>query len=196
MALAIVSDFDFIRGVRAGDSEAFSPLVRKYQDRLLRHITRRVKDCEVAKDLCQEVWFRAYRGIETFRCESSFYAWVYRIAENVISDHFRKPQHDTEPLHLIDEGRITDTAACPSVYIERAELRSQLREAIRDLPPMRRRVFLLYYHHELPIKAIASRLNRSEGTIKTHLRNARLQLRLVLTASLDRQRREDVCVST
>ncbi len=180
-----MSDFEFILRVRAGDSEAFSPLVRKYQDRLLGHITRRVKDSETSKDLCQEVWLRAYRGIETFRCESSFYSWLYRIAENVIIDFFRKQKDDTEPLHLIDEGRITATAACPSVYIERAELRSQLREAIRDLPPMRRRVFCLYYHQELPIKAIASRLNRSEGTIKTHLRNARSQLRLVLTASLD-----------
>ena len=89
---------------------------------------------------------------------------------------------DTEPLHLIDEARITETEVCPSVCLERAELRSQLREAMRDLPPMRRRVFLLYYHHELPIKAIASRLNRSQGTIKTHLRNARSQLRDLLTA--------------
>ena len=149
------------------------------------HITRRVKDVETAKDLCQEVWFKAYRGINTFRCESSFYAWVYRIAENVIIDHFRKQPHETEPLHMIDEGRITATAACPSVYIERAELRSQLRDAIADLPPMRRRVFCLYYHHELPIKAIATRLNRCEGTIKTHLRNARLQLRDLLSAVRD-----------
>ena len=190
-----MSDFDFILRVRAGDSEAFSPLVRKYQERLLGHIQRRVKDAEVAKDLLQEVWLKAYRGIETFRCESSFYAWVYRIAENVIIDHFRKQKHETEPLHLIDEDRITATSPCPSLALERAELRGHLRSAIRDLPPMRRRVFCLYYHQELPIKAIARRLNRSEGTIKTHLRNARLQLRLVLTASLDRSSRESVCVS-
>ncbi len=106
------------------------------------------------------------------------------VSETVIIDLFRKQQHETEPLHLIDEGRITATAACPSVYIERGELREHLREAIADLPPMRRRVFCLYYHHELPIKAIATRLNRSEGTIKTHLRNARLDPQERLSADL------------
>ena len=169
-----------IKRTQHGETEAFSELVRKYQDRLYRHITRRVKDVETARDLCQEVWLKAYRGIDTFRCESSFYAWVYRIAENVIIDFFRKQKDDTEPLHLIDEARITETDVCPSRDVLRAELRSQLREAIRDLPPMRRRVFCLYYHHELPIKAIATRLNRSQGTIKTHLRTARRQLRDLL----------------
>ena len=171
----LTNETDLITHTQAGDPEAFSPLVRKYQARLFNHIKGRVKDTELAKDLCQEVWLKAYRGIETFRCESSFYAWVYRIAENVIIDFFRKQKHDTEPLHLIDEDRITATGACPSVSVLRAECRSRLREAIRDLPPMRLRVFCLYYQ-ELPIKAIASRLNRSEGTIKTHLRNARHQL--------------------
>ena len=158
-----MSDFDFILRVRAGETEAFSPLVRKYQQRLLRHLERRVSDPETAKDLTQEVWLKAYRAIQTFRAESAFSSWLYRIAENVCIDFFRKQKHDTEPLHVIAEDRITATEACPSRALERAELRSRLRDAIRDLPPMRRRVFCLYYHQELSIKAIASRLNRSEG---------------------------------
>ena len=79
------------------------------------------------------------------------------------------------------------TCPCPSREIERDELRKQLRTAIEHLTTLRREVFLLYYHHELPIKAIAHRLNRSEGTIKTHLRNARLQLQELLTPYLKLQ---------
>lgn len=170
-----------IEATQQGDRDAFNPLVRKYHRNIYTHIHRRVKDVEVAKDLSQEVWLRAYRGIGGFRRESGFSSWVYRIAENVCIDYFRK-QHDTdtEPLHLIDPSRLLSTAACPSRDLLRAELRQNLRAAIAELPPMRRRVFLFYYHHELPIKTIAHRLNRSSGTIKTHLRNARRDLRELL----------------
>ena len=65
--------------------------------------------------------------------------------------------------------------------MERAELREHLQKALTALTPIRRRVFLLYYYHELSIKAIAAEIGRSEGTIKSHLRNARLQLQELLT---------------
>ena len=188
MALATsrtCEDTDLISRVLAGETTAFSPLVRKYHDRLFRHIHRRVRDVETAKDLTQETWFKAYRGIETYRCESGFYSWLYRIAENVCIDYFRKQKHAPDPLHEICERRITETHPCPSLAVERAELRQQLRDAIAELPPMRRRVFCLYYHFELPIKAIAKQLGRSEGTIKTHLRNARAQLRDHMTANTE-----------
>ncbi len=177
-----LDDKHLITRTQQGETEAFSPIVGKYQDRLYRHIRSRVKDPEIAKDLTQDTWLRAFRGIQTFRCESAFYSWLYRIAENVIKDHFRKQKHrDTDPLHTVDEHRITDTHTCPSRDIERQELRQHLRTAIAQLTPLRRRVFCLYYHHELPIKAIAHRLSKSEGTIKSHLRNTRLQLRECLT---------------
>ena len=181
------SDFDVIERTQQGETEAFGPLVVKYHDRLYRHIHRRVTDVELAKDLTQETWLKAFRAIHTFRAESAFSSWLYRIAENVCIDSFRKQKHASEPLHLIDEGRITVTCPCPSREIERDELRKQLRTAIEHLTTLRREVFLLYYHHELPIKAIAHRLNRSEGTIKTHLRNARLQLQELLTPYLKLQ---------
>lgn len=180
--------FDFdeqtqIQRAQAGDSDAFGCLVRKYHDRLSAHIQRRVTDADFAKDLTQQTWLKAFGGIAGFRCDSAFYSWLYRIAENVITDAFRKQkhQHGIEALHLIDPRRIRETHPCPSREIERCELRSKLRDAIAELTPIRRRVFRLYDIEKLPIKAIASRLNRSEGTIKTHLRNARLQLQELLT---------------
>ncbi len=182
--LLTLDETDHIRRAQQGDSEAFSPLVVKYHDRLLRHITRRVKDPNLAKDLTQETWLRAYRAIQSYRCESSFYSWLYRIAENVIIDHFRKQKPDTVPLHLCDENHITETHTCPSQAILRQELRETLKTALNCLTTLRREVFVLYYHQELPIKAIAARLNRSEGTIKSHLRNARLQIQEVLTPYL------------
>ena len=174
-----------IHRTQLGDLEAFSPLVVKYHDRLYTHIHRRVSDVEVAKDLSQEVWLRAFRGIKSFRRESALSSWLYRIAENVCIDYFRRQKHqDLEPLYLISELRITKRSPCPSRDSERQELRQHLRIAIAELTPLRR-VFCLYYHHELPIKAIAERLSKSEGTIKSHLRNALRQLQDLLTPYLN-----------
>ncbi len=176
-----------IERTQSGDPEAFTPLVGKYQDRLYGHINGRVTDPELAKDLTQETWLRAFRAISSFRGDSAFYSYLYRIAENVCTDHFRRQKYNTEPLHLIDENRITETVPCPSQDVERAELREHLQKALTALTPIRRRVFLLYYHDELPIKAIAAEIGRSEGTIKSHLRNARLQLQEFLIPYLRNQ---------
>ena len=176
-----------IERTQSGDPEAFTPLVGKYQNRLYSHINRRVRDPELAKDLTQETWLRALRSISNFRGDAAFYSYLYRIAENVCTDHFRRQKYNTEPLHLIDENRITQTVPCPSRDLERAELRQLLQKALTTLTPIRRRVFLLYYHHELPIKAISAEIGRSEGTIKSHLRNARLQLQEFLMPYLRNQ---------
>ena len=122
-----------IRGAQNGETEAFNPLVGKYHARLYTYIHGRVRAPELAKDLVQEVWLKAFRGIHTYRCESGFYSWVYRIAENVIKDHFRRQTHACEPLHLIDENRITLTDTCPSQDIERKELRQLLKNALECL---------------------------------------------------------------
>lgn len=180
-------DFDeihFIERTQHGDTEAFTAVVVKYQPHIYNQILGAVKNTEIAKDLTQETWLKAFRSIKTFRSESAFSSWLYRIAENVCIDYFRKQKHDTEPLHLIDEIRITDTHPPPCRDLQRKELREMLRNVIAELTPIRKQVFLLYYIEELPIKTIAQRVNRSEGTIKSHLRNARLQLQEHLTPYL------------
>ena len=182
-----IDETSLITRTQHGDTEAFSPLVVEYYPRVYTHILGRVKDPEVTKDLTQETWLRAFRAIQRFRGESSFYSWLYRIAENVCTDYFRKQKHDTESLHTVDERCITQTHSDPSRDLERQELRAYLRAAIQHLTQRRKQVFLLYYAQDLSIKQIAARLNRSEGTIKTHLCNARLQLQEYLTPYLKNQ---------
>lgn len=179
----------FIIRTQQGDAEAFTPLVRKYHLKLYAYIFGRVKNAETAKDLTQDTWLKAFRGIHTFRGDSAFTSWIYRIAENVCIDFFRKQKirNDIEPLHVVDERRLTDTYPSPCQYIERQELRVYLRAGIHGLTQTRKRVFLLYYAQDLSIKQIATRLKKSEGTIKSHLRNARHQLRAFLTPYLENQ---------
>ena len=185
-------DFDeiaLLTRTRQGDTDAFNPLVLKYQPRIYTFINQQVKDTETAKDLTQETWLKAFRAIKTFRGDSTFASWLYRIAENVCIDYFRKQQkaYDIQPLHTVDERRITETHSDPCGDLERQELRIYIRAAIQHLTQTRKQVFLLYYAQDLSIKQIAIRLKKSEGTIKSHLRNARLQLQEYLTPYLKNQ---------
>ena len=90
-------------------------------------------------------------------------------------------------MHTVEETQIEKTYPDPGELLTRSELRQYLHDAIAALTPSRKRVFLLYYFEELSIKAIATHTGRSEGTVKTHLRNARLQLRELLTPYLKNQ---------
>ncbi len=182
-------DFDekqLIIRARQGNPQAFNPLVRKYHPKIYTYILGRVKSAETAKDLTQETWLKAFRALNTFRGDSAFSSWIYRIAENVCIDFFRKQrkEHALDPLHAVDERRITQTHPSPCRNLERQGLREQLQAALETLTPIRKHVFCLYYKEELPIKAIAQQLGRSEGTIKSHLRNTRLQLRGCLASYL------------
>lgn len=182
-------DFDeytLIERTQQGDAEAFTPLVSKHQHRLYTHIVGRIKDPETAKDLCQEAWLKAFLAIKTFRGDAAFYSWVYRIAENLCIDFLRKQKtsQDLAPLHAVDERQIIGPHPDPHQYLARKELQQELKTAIGRLPPTRKRVFLLRYGQELPIKAIARQLQRSEGTVKTHLYKAVRQLRELLTPYL------------
>lgn len=173
-----INEKHLIKRTQRGDIEAFNPLVRKYDSKIYTYIFGRIKSAETAKDLTQETWLKAFRAIHTFRGDSPFASWVYRIAENICIDFFRKQRnaHAVDPLHTIDERRLVDTHPAPCQDFERQELRAHLQAAIQHLTPIRKQVFRLYYEEGLPIKAIAARLKRSEGTIKSHLRNARLYL--------------------
>ena len=131
----------------------------------------RFKTPKSQKNLTQETFLKAFRAINTFRGDSAFYSWIYRIARNICIDFQRKQQGEQEidSLHTIDERRITDTHSDPGDILQKQELRQILRDAIAHLPPTRQRVFLLRYAEELPIKDIATRIKRSEGTVKNAL---------------------------
>ncbi|MDE0553126.1 MAG: sigma-70 family RNA polymerase sigma factor [Candidatus Poribacteria bacterium] len=178
-----LDDRTLITCTQAGDTEAFDSLVRKYQSRIYAYIHKRVRDAETTQNLTQETWLKAFRAIQTFRGDSCFYSWLYRIAENVCLDYFRKQKalFHIDPLHTINEHRIATFHPTPCDLLQRQELQEYLHAAIATLTPLRKQVFLLYYIEELPVKTIAIQLNKSEGTIKSHLRNARLQLQEHLT---------------
>lgn len=172
--------------VQNGNTEAFNPLVRKYQQKIYNLIYQRVGDRETAKDLCQEVFLKAWQALPSFKKQSAFYTWLYQIAVNCSIDFIRKRNKqilfacEELPRDGEDVLPMLQLQPSPCQILEKEELGHIIRKAVHQLPSGQRRAFRLRYFHELPIKKIASRLDKSESTIKTSLHHARQRLRDML----------------
>lgn len=181
-----LDEVELIARTQEGDTEAFTPIVHRYRQRIYRLIYRQVHDHETAEDLCQEVFLKAWQALPTFKRASRFYSWLHQIAVNCSIDFIRKQNrrivfaYETLPDNPDDVLQMTQTQSGPDEILETEELRDILRESVRQLSSCQRRVFYLYYRDELLIKEIASRLNKSENTIKAHLYNARQKLQQLL----------------
>ena len=173
-----------------GDVEAFNTLVLKYQDRIAKLVYKNIKDIETTKDLCQEVFLKAYKALPKFKGDSAFYSWLYRIAMNCCIDYLRQQKRrQTVPFDELTPGAddflLISRQPSPSHQVEMAELGEIIQEAVKQLPPKQQRVFKLRYDQMLQMKEIAMVTNRSEGTVKTHLYHAHRRLRELLRPYLE-----------
>ena len=109
---------------QSGDTEAFNPLVLKYQKKIYSLMYQRVRDQEAAKDLCQEVFLKAFKALPNFKGGSAFYSWIYRIAINCSIDFQRQrnrgkifPFEELSPENE-DMLKITDPHPSPDRILE------------------------------------------------------------------------------
>lgn len=192
------NDFDeaeLVARVQNGDTEAFTPLMYKYQEKIYNLIYRKVRDHETAEDLCQEVFLKAWQALPNFKGHSVFYSWLYQIAVNCSIDFLRKRDRQNVigfeelPQNADDTLQMTDVQPSPCEVLERKELGHIIRKAIRKLPSGQRSVIYLRHWEELSIKEIASRLGKSENTVKTYLHYARRKLQNMLRPYLQNETR-------
>ncbi len=178
-----LSDTELIQRTQNGDTQAFNPIVCRYQQRIYNLIYKRVRHSETAEDLCQEVFLKAWQALPNFRRGAAFYSWLHRIAINCSLDFLRRQKREIVfgvaelPETVADGLQIDGTHASPDEILEKEEFNHLLSVAVRRLSPIQRRVFNLRYQDGLKIKEIASRLSKAEGTIKTHLYQAHRKLR-------------------
>ena len=184
---------ELVTRAQNGDTEAFNPLLRKYQQKIFRLIYRQVHDHETAKDLCQEVFLKAWQALPKFNGQSVFYTWLYKIAVNCSIDFLRKQNKqiiftcEALPQNADDVLPMIQMQPSPCQILEKEELGHTIRKAVHQLPLSQRRVFRLRYFHELPIKQIALRMNKSESTVKTTLHHARQKLQNILRPYLQNE---------
>ncbi|SRR5581483_7656278 len=172
---------ELVTAARAGDHEAFEALVRATYADTYTLAYRLTGDEEDARDVVQESYLRAYRGLKRFRGDAQFTTWLYRITANCASTHLgRRNKHRHE--ELTDDAELVDHRldADPAGRSDARATRERLTDALRDLPPRLRAVVVLRDVYDLPHEAIAAELGISESAAKVRLHRARKKLRETL----------------
>ncbi len=170
----------------AGDVAAFEPLVEKYRQRVWRLAYQILHDREEAWDCAQEAFVRAFHSLSSFRGQSAFYTWVFRITVNLATDRHRARgaqarAFGAERVPEEEWARTTaDSGARPDQVAARAEQRERIRQALDALPPKARTIIMLSDIEGLSYREIAEVLNCPIGTVMSRLHNARKRLKALL----------------
>lgn len=173
---------DFING----DDRAFAKLVNRYKERIFLVVLRIVRNKDEAKDLAQDAFIKAYRNRQSFRADSSFYTWVYRIAVNLSINYInRDRERQADSLEDTDTNRFSVE---PDLAVEREELRHTIDNAIKELPARQRTVFVLRHYEEKSHADIADILGITEGAVKANYHQAIQKLKGYLGSYLNEGR--------
>ena len=167
-----------VTAAQDGDREAFDELVRATYADSYTLALRLTGNEEDARDVVQDAYFRAFRGLKRFRGDAQFSTWMYRITANCAATHMgkgTKHRHDV----LDDADPVVDLrpASDPQLQSDATELRARLSVALEALPAKLRQVVVLRDIYDLPHEAIATELGISETAAKVRLHRARKKLR-------------------
>lgn len=175
-----ITDSELVRRVQDGDRSAFDLLVLKYQHRIVKLVSRYVREPSEALDVTQETFLKAYRALPRFRGDSAFYTWIYRIAINTAKNHLvslsRRPREvdienaDGEPIGLDELQRSLDT---PEHLLLTEEIRETILEAMRRLPDDLREAITLREVDGLSYDEIAQVMDCPIGTVRSRIFRAR-----------------------
>ena len=169
---------DLVNAARDGDREAFDELVRVTYTETYTLALRLTGNEEDARDVVQEAYFRAFRGLKRFRGDAQFSTWMYRITANCSATQLgKRNKHRHEELHESDPVVDDRPSADPQLQNEATALRHRLTAALETLPPKLRQVVVLRDIYDLPHEAIAAELGISETAAKVRLHRARKKLR-------------------
>lgn len=182
------SDDDMlIRRAQGGDRSAFDVLVSRYEIKAFQYAFRLTRNTEEAADVVSDAFIRVYNALGTFKGQSSFSTWMYRILTNCFLD-IRKKVRPTSPLEVASqtgegeiERQIEDLRPTPHEESERVEREERVERAINRLPEYQRAMIVMYHVEMLTYEEIAGALDLPIGTVKSRLNRARLSLRDFLT---------------
>lgn len=177
------SDEELIEACQAGDSSAFDLLVERWEDKIRGACWRVLGSQDEARDVAQEAFLKAYRGLGSFKREARFSSWLYQIALNLCRDRLRR-QKVRAVVSLEELERSGPVLAEPRLgaqdeLIER-DLARAVRQAIGELPEQQREVLILKEYQGLTFLEIAQALEVPVSTVKTRLYRGLAQLRLRL----------------
>ena len=181
-----LSEAEAIERAKQGDEEAFEALYRLHKRRVYSLCLRMTANTATAEDLTQEAFLQLFRKIGTFRGESAFSTWLHRMAVNVVLMQLRKkglPLISLEETMETEEESPKKEPGAEDVRLAGSINRIQLEQAIGDLPPGYRMVFLLHDVEGYEHNEIAEMVGCSIGNSKSQLHKARMKLRELLKTS-------------
>ncbi|HET6724452.1 MAG TPA: RNA polymerase sigma factor RpoE [Gammaproteobacteria bacterium] len=174
------ADDILVERVRKGDRAAFDALVVKYQQKIVKLVSRYVSDSSEALDVAQEAFIKAWRAIGSFRGESAFYTWLYRIAINTAKNHLvarnRRPVENgldlQDPEQYDMHARVSDLDT-PEDMALTEEIRQTVDQAIADLPEDLRTAIVLRELEGMSYEEIAEAMDCPVGTVRSRIFRAR-----------------------
>lgn len=186
------SDAKLVELVQRGDKSAFNVLVLKYQHKVLKLVTRYVRDPVEAEDIAQEAFIKAYRALPSFRGESAFYTWLYRIAANtaknvLVSSRRRLVDYDLDlqdPEDYAAQVLLKDSDT-PEGMLLTEEIRQTVTEAMQQLPNDLREAITLRELEGLSYEEIAEVMECPVGTVRSRIFRAREAIDKKLRPLLD-----------
>jgi RNA polymerase sigma-70 factor, ECF subfamily len=186
------SDRTLVERVQRGDKAAFDVLVRKYQHKIIKLVTRYVHDSTEALDVAQEAFIKAYRALPGFRGDSAFYTWLYRIAINTAKNHLvaesRRPlDHGVDlqdPEQYDMQARLRDVDT-PERLLLTEEIQRTVEQAIEQLPEDLRTAIVLREIEGMSYEEIAEAMSCPVGTVRSRIFRAREAIDSKLRPLLD-----------
>ena len=183
-----MEELDIIKKVLDGDANAFEEIVLANQKNVYNLALKMTKNEDDALDLSQEAFLKAYRQLEVFRGESKFSVWLYRLTYNLCIDFLRKKQKSqviSLNAYQNDDGEsvemeLPDVRALPEDSLTRKELRNEITQSIEKLGQSHSEILVMREINDMSYTDIAQTLGISEGTVKSRIARARLNLANIL----------------
>lgn len=179
------SDVELVDLARGGDYSAYEELIRRYQRRVYALVYNMTSHKEDAEDLVQEVFVKAYRSLDGFKGDASFYTWIYRIAVNRTINFLKKRKRKAGDVSLDDMDQAVErdpafvelrARESPVRDVTLTELQKKLNAALQTLSEKHRTVVVLHDIQGMPHEDIARIMKCSVGTVRSRLFYARQHL--------------------
>jgi RNA polymerase sigma-70 factor, ECF subfamily len=184
----IENELDLLKKSKNGDIEAFEELIEGYQKKVFNITLRMLGNYDDASEVAQEVFLKVFKAIRSFKEESTFSTWIYKITTNTCLDELRKTKNKKnisldEELKLDNDEvklQIVDQRASPETLYEQKELKKAVMEAIDQLSGEHRIIIILRELQGLNYEEIAKIVKCPVGTVKSRINRARQELREML----------------
>tara|TARA_B100001564_G_C20593822_1_gene649214 strand:- start:721 stop:1296 length:576 start_codon:yes stop_codon:yes gene_type:complete len=177
--IIIKDDDEIIKECLSGNTDSYKNLVDKYQIRIINTCYKYTKNIIDAEDVAQEVFLKAFQNLSSFKSDSKFYSWIYRIAVNTSLNYINSKEKRNEKETISEENCLNSVNLAndsPKEYYQLNELINKIQPLIDNLPDDLRTLIELYEIEDYTYEDISNKLDIPIGTVRSRLHRARNML--------------------